>query len=230
MSEHNDRAVLVSLAVAYGLLVVASVGSLALLRQDVSLQGMVPLNPFGPPEQSRNMFATNPEAVRVGAFFDFASAIPLAIYTAVMVDRLQLLGVRHAGTQIGFAGGLAASGGLAAAGLFLWVLSVPEAVASVPVARVLHFLVFLCGGPGFAVGMGLFAGGVSASGHGARFLPGWVVWLGLVIAATGSLASLGLLSLAMTVAIPVTRVGGFIWLIAAGALMANPVPRFAEDQ
>jgi len=145
---------LVSLAAAYTLLVVASVAALAFLRHDATLSGMAALNPFGPPEISRHFFSTNPEAVRFSALLDFASAIAFAIYTATTVARLQFLGVRHAGVQTAFAGGLAASGGLSAAGLFLWVLSVPEAVASVPVARALHFLIFLCGGPAFALGMG----------------------------------------------------------------------------
>ncbi len=207
---------LLSLAAVYTLLVIASVAAIAFLRRDTALSGMVALNPFGPAEVARNFFAANPEAIRVSAFFCFASAIPLAMYTATIVARLQLLGSRHAGAYTAFAGGLVASGGLAAAGLFLWVLSVPEASASVPVARALHFLVFLCGGPAFAVGLGLLAGGVSVSGHFARLLPEWVVWLGLVIAAAGALSAFGLLSLPMTVAIPVTRVGGFGWLLAAG--------------
>jgi len=220
---------LVSLAAAYTLLVVASVAALAFLRHDATLSGMAALNPFGPPEISRHFFSTNPEAVRFSALLDFASAIAFAIYTATTVARLQFLGVRHAGVQTAFAGGLAASGGLSAAGLFLWVLSVPEAVASVPVARALHFLIFLCGGPAFALGMGLLAAGVSASSHFARLLPKWVVRLGLVIAATGALSALGLLSLPMTVAIPVTRVGGFVWLIAVGALMPRCSARLPTD-
>jgi len=76
---------------------------------------------------------------------------------------------------------------------------------------------------------GLLAAGVSASSHFARLLPKWVVRLGLVIAATGALSALGLLSLPMTVAIPVTRVGGFVWLIAVGALMPRCSARLPTD-
>jgi hypothetical protein len=205
--------------VAYTLLVLASVAALTVFRPDTALQDVAALNPFGSPELGRQFFLKDPQGTRVSAFFGFASAMALAMYTAVAVARLQDLGVRRAGVYAALAGGIAASGGLAGAGLFLWVLSVPEATASVPVARVLHFLVFLCGGPAFAAGLGLLAGGVSISSRSARLLPRWVVWLGLLIATSGALSAFGLLSLPMTVAIPVTRVAGFGWLIAVGARM-----------
>lgn len=210
---------LVVLGAVYTLLVIASVAALTVFRRDTTLRDAAALNPFGSPELSRQFFAADLVATRVSAFLGFASAIPLAIYSATLVARLQFLGVRHAGVYIAFAGGIAASGGLAAAGLFLWLLSVPDVAASISVTRALHFLVFLCGGPGFAVGMGLLAGGVSISSRLNRLLPRWVVWLGLLIAATGALSSLGLVSLPMTIAIPITRVGGFVWVIAVGALL-----------
>jgi hypothetical protein len=223
----NARATrsLLVLAAAYVLLVVASVAALILLRQPATLRDIAALNPFDSAESSRQFFASAPEAIRVSGFLCFASAIPLAIYTAIIIARLQCLGVRHAGVYAAFAGGIAAAGGLAAAGLSLWMLSVPEAAASIPVARTLHFLTFLCGGPAFAVGLGLLAGGVSVAGYVARVLPPWVVWYGLAIAATGALSAFGLLSVPMTIAIPVTRVGGFGWLLAVGALLPGCSPR-----
>ncbi|HEX8942962.1 MAG TPA: hypothetical protein VF785_07495 [Gemmatimonadaceae bacterium] len=207
---------LLSLGATHTLLVVAAVVALVFLRHDAALSDMSALNPFGPPEIARRFFSTDPEASRVAGFFCFASAMPLAIYGATIVARLQFLGARHDGAYMAFAGGIAASGGLAAAGLFLWMLSVPEAATSIPITHALHLLVFLCGGPAFAVGLGLLAAGVSVSGHFARLLPTWVVWLGFLIATTGVLSMFGLLSLPMTVAIPITRVGGFGWLLAVG--------------
>ena len=215
---------LLSLAVAYSLLVIASVAALAFLRHDTALRGMAALNPFGPPESSRLLFATNPDAIRASAFLCFASALPLGIYTAIIVSRLQRLGARDAESYIAFAGGLSASAGLAAAGLLLWVLSVPEVAGSVAVARALHFLIFLTGGPAFAAGMGLLAAGVSRSNQFAHILPKWVVWLGHLIAATGALSTLGMLSVPMTVAIPLTRFGGIVWLIVVGARLRRDRP------
>src|SRR6185437_14511852 len=97
---------LVSLAIAYLLLVVISVGAIAVLPPGTASSGLAALNPFRPAELSRRFFAASPDAVRVSAFFCFASAVPLVIYTAVIVTRLRLLGKRDAGVHAAFAGGL----------------------------------------------------------------------------------------------------------------------------
>lgn len=214
---------LLTLALAYTVLELGSVAALVLARRDGAQLGT--LNPFGAPESARLFFATNPGAARAAGFLCVASAIPLAIYSAALVSRLQAWGARDAGSYVAFAGGLAASAGLAAAGLFLWLLSVPEASASVPVARVLHFLVFLCGGPAFAVGMGMLAAGASSTSPFMRHVPRWLVWLGLALGATGALSALGMLSVPLTIPIPVTRIAGFVWLIAVAATMSRvPTP------
>jgi hypothetical protein len=218
-TRSRDGPSLLTLALAYTLLELASVAALALLRRDGSPMSV--LNPFGPPEQSRLFFAANPGAIRAGGFLCFASAVPLGAYAATLVSRLHSSGARDAGSYVAFAGGMAASAGLAAAGVFLWLLSVPEASASVPVARVLHFLVFLCGGPAFAVGMGLLAAGASSSVQFATHVPRWLAWLGLTLGVTGALSTLGLLSVLLTVPIPITRLAGFVWLIAVAAKLSR---------
>lgn len=217
------------LGVVHTLLVIASVGALVFLRHDVGLHDLAALNPFGSPEATREFFSTDAQATRIAGFFCFASAIPLSLYTALIVSRLQLLGVPPDGANATLVGGIAATIGLAAAGLSLWTLSVPGIAASMPVARALHFLTFLCGGPAFAVGFGLFAAGVTVSARSARLLPNWVVWFGVVIATTGAVSVLGLLSVPLTVAIPMTRVGSFAWLIVVGVLMPTSTTRVVLD-
>jgi hypothetical protein len=49
------------------------------------------------------------DAARVGAFLQFGSAIPLGIFTATAVSRIQFLGVNAAGTSIALFGGLGAA-------------------------------------------------------------------------------------------------------------------------
>jgi hypothetical protein len=220
---------LLSLAVVHTLLFVASLAGLILLRHGAALSGVLSLNPYGSGEAARNFFAESPPAARVGAFFLLGSAIFLGIYTATIVSRLRFLGVRAAGSDIAFVGGLAASGALAAAALYLWVLSVAEASASIPVTRVLHFMTFLCGGAAFSAGFGLLAAGVSVTSYFARLLPRWLVWFGLLIAIAGELSALSLIALPMTFAIPITRFGGFIWLIAVGALIPKTVDKHATE-
>jgi hypothetical protein len=205
---------LTPLALVYTLLFAANMVAAALLRH-----GPLFVTPFGDAEAARAFFAGNPLAVKVSAFFFFGSAVPLGIYTATVVSRLRFLGVRAAGTNIALFGGFAASGAIAISALCMWVLSVPEVSASLVATRVLYFLTFLFGGAGFAVAFGLLAAGVSVTSHFARLLPRWFVVLGMIVAAAGEFASLSLVIYPANLAIPVTRFGGFVWLILVGALL-----------
>src|SRR5215469_9869138 len=66
-------------------------------------------------------FQTHPRAVLWCAFLQFGAAIPLGIFTATMVSRLQFLGVRAAGVQIALFGGLMAAFDIPISALVLWV-------------------------------------------------------------------------------------------------------------
>jgi hypothetical protein len=209
---------LLALALAYTLLVAASIICGLLLKHGVAV-----VNPYSSAEGSQRFFADNPNALRVAAFFSFGSSVPLGIYAATVVSRLRFLGVRAAGTYIALFGGFAASIALVISAFSAWVLSVPEVVASLVATRVLHFMTLLFGGVSFAVGFGLMAAGVSVTGYFFRLLPRWVVWLGVVIAAVGELSSVALLTLWAAPLIPVVRFTGFVWLIAAGATLPKTV-------
>jgi hypothetical protein len=212
---------LLPLAIVHILLFVASVAALALLGH----AALLALNPYGSAETAQRFFAQSPQAVRVSAFFFFGSAIPLGIYAAAVVSRLRFLGIRVAGSYIALFGGFAAAGTLVLASLCLWVMSVSEVSASLPVTTALHFLTFLFGGAAFSAGFGLLAAGVSVTSYFARLLPRWLVWFGLLIAVAGELSTFSLIALPMTFMIPITRFGGFIWLIAVGAMLPKTVSR-----
>ena len=62
--------------------------------------------PGQPPEEIVAYFRDHAGNVRLCAFFQFCSAIPLGVFTATMVSRLRYLGVTAAGPAIGFVGGL----------------------------------------------------------------------------------------------------------------------------
>ncbi|HEX4810394.1 MAG TPA: hypothetical protein VH325_15765 [Bryobacteraceae bacterium] len=211
---------LLSLAVVHVLLFVASQAVGIILRHGPSYA-----NPYGPIEDARRFFTANPEALRWSAFFFFGSAVPLGLYTATIVSRLRFLGVRAAGTNIALFGGFTAAIAVGVSALCSWVLSVPEVNSSLATLRLMHFLSFLAGGVSFAVGFGLLAAGVSVTSFFARLLPRWLVWFGLLIAAAGELSSISLVAYPMAFALPITRFGGFIWLIAVGALMAKTADR-----
>jgi hypothetical protein len=205
---------LLGLAIVYFALVGASVISGLLLKN-----GPAVVNPYGPAEDARRFFVNNPVALRVAAFFSFGSSIPLGIYVATVVSRLRFLGVRAAGADIALFGGFTASLSLVISALCAWVLSVPEVSASLAATRLLHFMTLLFGGVGFAVAFGLLAAGISITSYFHRLLPRWIVWFGIFIAAVGEFSSLSLLVLWAAPAIPLVRVAGFVWLIAAGATL-----------
>src|SRR5436190_15949815 len=85
----------------------------------------------------------NPSARRfVCAFLQFGAAIPLGIFTATMVSRLQFLGVRAAGPYIALFGGLMTAFNIAVSALMLWVMAYPGIARETTVLRALYYLVF----------------------------------------------------------------------------------------
>ncbi|HZQ56272.1 MAG TPA: hypothetical protein VFB14_29050 [Bryobacteraceae bacterium] len=203
---------LLPVALAHVLLFAASLAVGAILRH-----GSEYANPYGPIEDVQRFFRANPNALRWSAFLSLGSAVPLGIYTATVASRLRFLGVRAAGTNIALFGGFAASVALAASALCSWVLSVPEVNSSITTLRLMHFLSFLAGGVAFAISFGLLVAGVSVTSLFARLLPRWLIWFGLLIALAGELSSISLVAYPMTFTLPLTRFGGFLWLIAVGA-------------
>ncbi len=65
--------------------------------------------PMGPVDKSQDIFLRYPHALLVHAFFGFASAFPLGLFTAGVTSRLSFLGVRATGVSIALFGGLTAS-------------------------------------------------------------------------------------------------------------------------
>jgi hypothetical protein len=182
-------------------------------------------SPFIAPDLAQAFFARNGLALGIAAFLQFGAAVPLGIFTATVVSRLQFLGVNVAGVFITLLGGFAASLLAAISALLQWVLAQPGVASQADTTRALHLLTFATGGVGFVVSFGLFVAGVSVIAWFTRFLPRWLVWLGLVIAALAELSSLSLVFTAVTYLVPVARFVGFIWIIATGFLL----PRCRAD-
>jgi hypothetical protein len=72
----------------------------------VLLAGKAFVSPFAPAEAIVNYYRFNGDAVRVKSFFLFGSSIPLGLYTATVVSRLNYLEIRAAGVTIALYGGL----------------------------------------------------------------------------------------------------------------------------
>jgi len=209
-----------ALAAVYTALFLANLGVTAVLTRG----GHFP-SPFITPDSARAFFSEHGDAVRISAFLQFGAAIPLGIFTATAVSRLQFLGVNVAGVFISLFGGFAASAFAAASALLQWVLGQPGIAEQSEVMRALHLLSFATGGVGFVVSFGLLLAGISVISWFTRFLPRWLVWLGLIAAGVAEVSSLSLLFGPVGYLLPAARFAGLVWLVAAGFLL----PRSRAD-
>jgi hypothetical protein len=184
----------------------------------VGLGGVMPL-PYGPVSAVQEYVRAEPVAVHVIAVGVFAASVPLAIYAATASTRLRQLGVTAPGATIALVGGTLAAGALGLAGLVGWTLSRPEVSADTALVRALYLLVFLVGGPGHIVALGLLVAGMAVPSLILGLLPRPLAWIGLAIAALAELTTLVLIWPGLGPVLPVARVSGLVWLLVAGALL-----------
>jgi len=90
-------------------------------------------SPFAP--GAVEWFSRHRTAVLAGAFLQFGASVPLGIYTATIVSRMQFFGLRVAGVHIALYGGLSASVFLALSALIQWVLGQAEVASSAAAAQ-----------------------------------------------------------------------------------------------
>lgn len=188
------------------------------------LGGVFP-SPFADPAGIIGYFTGRSDAVRATALFTFASAVPLALYAAVIGSRLRTLGVTAPGATIAVVGGTLASAFLTLSGLLAWVLSRPAVTADAALVRALHDLSFVTGGVGNVMFLGLLIAGIAVPGLLLGLLPRSLALAGLVIAAVAALAIVALLWEPAAVLLPVARFPGLLWLVAAGRVL--PLSRTA---
>src|SRR5450755_1978412 len=134
-------------------------------------------------------FQNHSQNVLLCAFFQFAAAIPLGIFTATVVSRLQFLGNRAPGTYIAMFGGFMTAFNVACCALILWVMAYPGIAQDIPVLRSLYYLGFAIGGVGYSVPLGLLIAGISITSFFIKALPKWMVWSGIVLAVIGEASS-----------------------------------------
>lgn len=163
------------------------------------------------------------------AFLHFGAAIPLGIFTAAMVSRLQFLGVRAAGASIALFGGFLTTFNMITGALVLWVMAYPGVAQDPSVLRAFYYLLFALGGVGFSVPLGLLIAGLCIPAWFMRLLPRWLIVFGLALAVIGELSWLDLITPKALPLIPLTRFPGFIWLILAGFLLPGSRPAPAEN-
>ena len=182
----------------------------------VALGGVMPL-PYGPAAAVQQYVRAEPVAVQVIAVAAFGSSVPLAIYTATASARLRQLGVTAPGATIALTGGTLAAGALGLTGLVAWTLSRPEVSVDGPLVRALYYMVFLVGGAGHVVALGLLVAGMAVPSLILGLLPRSLAWVGLAIAGLAELTTLVLIWPTLGPILPVARVSALAWLVLAGA-------------
>jgi hypothetical protein len=178
---------------------------------------------FPGPWESRSVIVTYfqehaPDVLKC-AIFQFGASIPLGIFTATAVSRLNFLGVRAAGSYIALFGGFLTSVNLALSALILWVMAYPGIAGHTDVVPALYYLVFAIGGVGYSVPLGILIAGISVTAGILRKIPKWLMIFGLLLAAIGELSWISMTFPKALYLIPLTRFPGFIWLILVGFLL-----------
>ena len=199
--------------------------SASLFVRPILAPGMSSLNPFGSSVAAFAFFAQHGDIARLIAFLQFGSAIPLIIFSATIVNRFHVLGLRAAGEWIAFAGGTGSALALIVTGGWSWGLAMPGALP-LNAAPMLILVPFFSGGPAWSVLFGLLLLGVSMMGHASRTLPRWLTRAGIVLGIIAELAALTLVTKFAAPCIPIARFLGFAWMIAVGnSLTVRPVGR-----
>jgi len=163
-----------------------------------------------------NYFQHHQRDVLLCAFFQFGAAIPLGIFTATVVSRIQFLGSTAAGNHIALFGGFLTAFNLAFSSMMMWVMAYPEMASEARIIRCLYYIVFISGGVGYSVPLGLLIAGIAVQSWFMRILPRWLAGAGIVLAVVGEVSGLYMLFPALLFAIPLTRFPGFAWLILVG--------------
>lgn len=184
----------------------------------VTMLGGLPYwpGPWEAPAVITTFFQTQTTRVLTCILLQTGAMVCLGLFTAVVVSRLQFLGVRAAGATIALFGGFLCVFDSLAGTFTAWTLLRPAVVSNPPILVALNYLSYAFGGPGFSLPMGLLMAGVSVSAGLNKLIPRWLMILGLVLAACGELSVFHLVSPQLLFLIPLTRFPGFIWIVAVG--------------
>jgi hypothetical protein len=159
--------------------------------------------------------AVNAPAIKLASFLELVSALVLGVFVAAMVGRVRMIEARAAQVQVATLGGIGTTLMLALSALATWSLTRPGVAGAPGAVSVLQSLAFDGGGPGFAVFLGLFVGGISIAAGRHGLIPRWLMWFGIAIASACELASLTLLNFTAGYLIPVGRFGSIVWMICS---------------
>jgi hypothetical protein len=213
-------------------------GIVAIIYMVLFCAGLYPVTMFGgmpyfpgpwePIQTIVAFFQARPAAVLLCVFLQFGSIISFGIFVASTVSRLRFLGVKAAGVEIAFFGGLATACLMMANASVLWTMARPAISHDAVVTEALYYIGYGMGGPGFSVPLGIFMAGVSVPVFFRRLVPRWIAIFGLVLAVCGELSWLNIEFPQALFLIPLTRFPGFLWMIALGFALPTSLQKTAS--
>lgn len=195
----------IACAVLHAVFLVASLAIVPILAPGARIP-----NPFGSDDAARTFLLNSGEAIRVSSCLQMVSAVCLAALGAMMARPHQPTRDASA-SSLTMVGSLGAAVLLAAAALSSWALASPGAVDPGSAFQTLQFLPFLMGGPGWAGFFALFLAGVARNS--TDVLPKWIVTTGWFLSIVSALAMFVMVSITVSVCLPISRFVGFLWLI-----------------
>jgi hypothetical protein len=159
--------------------------------------------------------------LHAAGFLAFAAALPLALWSAAVYQRLRNLGVVAPGPVFGLTGGILAAASLALSGLLSWTLAEAAPTLDPAGARALVDLSFVTGAAGFVVPLALLIAGVA--------VPAAILRLtSRPISAIGMLSTFTLLTSTLDPTLPIGRFGGLAWIVAVS--LALPASRHRDQK
>lgn len=189
------------------------------------LRGMLTSNalplPGAPASEVARYFADSQTAAIAVVLCQLLSALSLFVFVnpvATLVRRVT--GDRGALPRLASGGGVLSAALLLACAILGFVL-IPVAVGgNLALVDILRQANFLTGGTLHVASLGLFVGATSVAARGAKALPSWVCWLGMVQATLAILSLASLLFFPAALLILLGRMLGFLWCIVAGIVLA----------
>jgi hypothetical protein len=182
--------------------------------------GALPL-PGAPVEEVVRYFTESGTAVLGVSVVQVLSALSLLVFVPPIATLVRgVSGQRPALIGLTSGGGVLSAGFLLVSALLALVMALTVSGLSLGVVDVLRGANFLTGGTLHVASLGLFVGATSVAARGAKALPGWICWLGLVQATLAVLSLASLIFFPAALLILLGRMLGFVWCIAVGIVLA----------
>lgn len=214
-----------ALAIVYTVLFIAGLCAVSAFGAPFGVKQPWWPGPWEAPGVMVSYFSTHQSSVLLCIFLQFGAIIPLGIFAATAVSRLQFLGVKAAGATIALFGGFMTVFDSAAAGFIAWGMIHSGVVQDLTITPALNYISYAFGGPGFSIPMGLLIAGICIPALFMKLLPKWLVVFGLILAVAGELSWFNLVFPQVLFLIPLVRFPGFIWLIATGFKLPKAITR-----